>query len=289
MHLEMSKLIVGTMTWGAWGRKFTTEEATQLIQRCLDLGLNTFDHADIYDGYTTEAEFGKAFQSSGIARESIIHISKCGIQMPCEARPLNVKHYDYTQKHIIQSAEKSLTNLKTDYIDVLLLHRPSPLMQVEEIAAAFAQLKSNGKVKSFGVSNFTPSQMTYLQQEVDLDWNQIECSLSHNEPMFDGSLDYHLSQQIKSMAWSPLGNYFKEKNIANERVHQLMQELCTTYNATEDQLLLAWLLHHPAKIYPVLGTTRIERLTASLAAENITLQLTDWFRLLEAQWGHEVP
>ena len=185
--------------------------------------------------------------------------------------------------------KKSLTNLKTDYLDVLLLHRPSPLMQVEEIAAAFAQLKSSGKVKSFGVSNFTPSQMTYLQQEVDLDWNQIECSLSHNTPMFDGSLDYHLSQQIKSMAWSLLGNYFKEKNAANERVHQLMQELCTTYNATEDQLLLAWLLNHPAKIYPVLGTTRIERLTSSLAAENIKLQLTDWFRLLETQWGHEVP
>ena len=134
-------------------------------------------------------------------------------------------------------------------------------MQVEEIAAAFSQLKASGKVKSFGVSNFTPSQIQYLQKEVDLDWNQIECSLSHNQPMFDGSLDFHLTQNIGSMAWSPLGNYFKEDITGQERVLQhLFQELCISYNASEDQLLLAWLLRHPSHIHPVLGTTRLERL-----------------------------
>lgn len=285
----MNRLIVGTMTWGAWGRKFSTKSAAALIQNCVALGLKSFDHADIYGGYSTEAEFGQAFKASGIARKDIIHISKCGIQMPCDARPLAVKHYDYSKNHILTSAENSLRHLQTDYLDVLLLHRPSPLMQVEEIAAAFSQLKTSGKVKSFGVSNFTPTQIQYLQKEVDLDWNQIECSLSHNQPMFDGSLDFHLTQNIGSMAWSPLGNYFKEESPAKKRVQPLMQELCTNYNASEDQVLLAWLLQHPAHIHPVLGTTRLERLSASVAAKKISLSLTDWFRLLEAQWGHEVP
>ena len=107
--------------------------------------------------------------------------------------------------------------------------------------------------------------------------------------MFDGSLDFHLTQNIGSMAWSPLGNYFKEESPAKKRVQPLLQELCTSYNASEDQLLLAWLLQHPAHIHPVLGTTRLERLSTSVAAEKLTLSLTDWFRLLEAQWGHEVP
>ena len=285
----MNRLIVGTMTWGEWGRKFSTKEAAKLIQDCVALGLRSFDHADIYGGYSTEAEFGKAFQASGIAREEVIHISKCGIQMPCDARPLKVKHYDYSKEHIIASAENSLSHLQTDYLDVLLLHRPSPLMQVEEIAAAFSLLTSSGKVKSFGVSNFTPSQIQYLQKEVDLEWNQIECSLSHNQPLFDGSLDFHLSENIGSMAWSPLGDYFKEDSPAKARLQLLFQELCEVYKASEDQLLLAWLLRHPAHIHPVLGTTRLERLSASVAAEKIDLSLTDWFRLLEAQWGHEVP
>ncbi len=285
----MNRIIAGTMNWGDWGRKFKVQETAALISQCVENGLFTFDHADIYGGYTTEADFGRGFKASKVDREALVFISKCGIQMPCEKRPLPVKHYDYSKAHILQSVEQSLTDLQTDYLDVLLLHRPSPLLNVEEVADAFNTLERSGKVKSFGVSNFSPSQIELLATEVTLDWNQIECSLSHNTPLFDGILDHHLTKEIGTMAWSPLGNYFKEDNSNNQRLKPLINTLAEKYNATEEQLLLAWVLHHPAQIHPVVGTTRIERLKAAKAAVDINLSNEDWFLLLETQWGHEVP
>ena len=277
------------MTWGEWGRKFSPKETASLITQCVENGLYTFDHADIYGGYTTEADFGKGFQETGLDREKLIYISKCGIQMPCDNRPLVIKHYNYSKEHIITSVEQSLSNLQTDYLDVMLLHRPSPLLEVEEVADAFNTLEQSGKVRSFGVSNFTPTQLDLLATEVTLDWNQIECSLSHNSPLFDGSLDHHQTKGIGTMAWSPLGQYFKDENEANQRLKPLVETLCEKYNASEDQLLLAWVLKHPASIHPVVGTTRIDRLKDAQAATSIALSMEDWFLLLETQWGHEVP
>lgn len=277
------------MTWGDWGRKFTTTQTAELINDCVANGLYTFDHADIYGGYTTESDFGLGFKESKIARESLFFISKCGIQMPCEKRPLTVKHYNYSKTHIINSVEQSLKNLQTEYLDLLLLHRPSPLLDIEAVADAFNKLERSGKVKSFGVSNFTPSQIDLLETEISLEWNQIECSLSHHTPLFDGSLDHHRTKNIGTMAWSPLGNYFTENNDSNQRLKPLLNTLEEKYNATEDQLLLAWLLQHPAAIHPVVGTTRIERLKMAMGAEKIDLSAEDWFLLLETQMGQEVP
>lgn len=284
----MNQLIVGTMTWGAWGRKFSTQEMAEQIRACEALGLVTFDHADIYGGYTTEAEFGKAFVESGMERTQAIFISKCGIQYPCEERPLAVKHYNYTRQHIVESAENSLRNLKTDYLDALLLHRPSPLLQTEEVMEAFTQLKQMGKVKTLGVSNFTPSQMALLKKECDIEWNQIECSLSHATPMFDGTLDFHQTHSIGTMAWSPLGAYFKSESPRKELL-ECMEELKSTYQLSEDQLLLAWLMKHPAKIHPVVGTTQIDRLKKAKEALSVDLSLEDWFKLHTAQEGKNVP
>lgn len=285
----MNRIIAGTMTWGEWGRKFSTTESAQLIRDCVSLGLTTFDHADIYGGYTTEALFGRGFRESGISRDRVIHISKCGIQYPCLARPLDVKHYDYSKKHLIASAEKSLENLQTDYLDVLLLHRPSPLLQVEEVAQAFTELKQKGKVKAFGLSNFTPSQIALIQSTVPIEWNQVECSLSQSSALFDGTLDYHQTHGLGTMAWSPLGNYFDPSTPKNDKLYDLMKILMEKYNTTEDQLLLAWLLQHPAHIHPVVGTTRIERLKVAKDAIHLTLELQDWFLLLEAYNGKAVP
>lgn len=284
-----SKIIAGTMTWGAWGKNYTTSEMSNLIEDALELGISTFDHADIYGGYTTEADFGEAFNQSNADRSKVQFITKCGIQYPSEQRPLEVKHYDYSAEHIIWSTEKSLQNLKTDYIDVLLLHRPSPLMDPKEIAKAFDQLKSQGKVKSFGVSNFTASQMSLLSSENLIEWNQIECSLTQLNSMFDDTLNYMSINQIGAMAWSPLGSYFKEDNDQNKRIKPLLSKMCSTYNASEDQILLAWLLHHPANIHPVVGTTQKERLKNAVDALSIKLKIQDWFLLLEASWGHKVP
>lgn len=277
------------MTWGAWGSKFSTAKMRSLLEEAFSLGINTFDHADIYGGYTTELEFGKAFHQSSISRESVTFITKCGIQMPCDARPLPVKHYDFSAAHIRMSVENSLRNLHTEYIDVLLLHRPSPLMQAEIIAEEIHKLQYEGKVKQLGVSNFTPSQIQLLQTKLSVKWNQLECSLSHQAPLFDGTLDHMKANNIGAMAWSPLGIYFKEKNPQQQRIKKTLDPLCQKYNCTEDQLLLAWLMHHPSYVYPVVGTTSGARLKKAVEATTIKLEITDWFLLLEASMGKPLP
>ena len=277
------------MTWGAWGSQYSIKQMQVLIEEAVGLGIYTFDHADIYGDYSTEQEFGKAFKESAIPRENVQFITKCGIQMPCEARPLNVKYYDLSGAHIRMSVENSLKKLNTDYIDVLLLHRPSPLMDPSIIASEIQKLQKEGKVKQLGVSNFTSSQMQLIQKEVLLSWNQIECSLTHEISMFDGTLDFMKFKDIGAMAWNPLGIYFKEDSIQQQRVKEVIIPLCKKYNCSEDQLLLAWLIHHPSKIFPVVGTTSAARMKKALEATELELDITDWFLLLEASMGKPLP
>lgn len=284
-----SRIISGTMTWGAWGAQMSTSQMQAQIEKYFALGITTFDHADIYGGYTTEAEFGAGFSQSNVAREEVQFITKCGIQMPCQARPLPVKHYDYSAQHIQKSVENSLSALNTDYIDLLLLHRPSPLLDVEIVTETIQKLQRQGKIKAFGVSNFTPSQIALLEKEIKVSWNQIECSLTHEIPMFDGTLDFMATQSIGAMSWSPLGSYFKENNSQTARIKKCMNSLCEKYNCSEDQLLLSWLVTHPSKIYPVVGTTSIQRIENAIGALRIEIELTDWFLLLKASQGNEVP
>lgn len=277
------------MTWGSWGSHFSTKKMRALIEGATSLGISTFDHADIYGGYTTEKEFGIAFKESGIPRENVQFITKCGIQMPCEERPLPVKHYDYSASHIRMSVENSLLKLQTDYIDLLLLHRPSPMIDGAIVAEEFQKLQKEGKVKQLGVSNFTSSQMQLIQKEVLLSWNQIECSLTHEISMFDGTLDFMKFKDIGAMAWNPLGIYFKEDSIQQQRVQEVIVPLCKKYNCSEDQLLLAWLINHPSKIFPVVGTTSAARMQKALEATELELDITDWFLLLEASMGKPLP
>ena len=284
-----SRIISGTMTWGDWGKKLSLSEMQELIEISFSYGISTFDHADIYGGYTTEADFGNAFKTCSIDRENVQFITKCGIQMPCEARPLNVKYYDYSSSHIRLSVENSLRNLKTEYIDLLLLHRPSPLMEASEICDVFYKLREEGKVNQLGVSNFTTSQIKLLQKEISLNWNQIECSLSHETPLFNGVLDYLKTQNIGVMSWSPLGIYFKSDLPKKIRIKKVITPLCKKYNCSEAQILLAWLLQHPSKIYPVIGTTSSDRIKKAIEATKINLDLTDWFLLLEASMGKPLP
>ena len=287
--IPFSRIISGTMNWGAWGAQMSTSQMERQISYCVDLGITSFDHADIYRGYTTDAEFGRAFYNLGIQRDRVQLISKCGIQMPCEARALPLKYYDYSAEHLQFSTENSLKALKTDYLDLLLLHRPSPLLEPEIIAQSVQKLLKDGKIKSFGVSNFTPSQIALLQQEIKPTWNQIECSLTHEAPFFDGTVDFLREQHIGVMAWSPLGSYFKIQKSKAKRIADCMQNLKVKYKCEEDQLLLAWLLKHPSKLNPVLGSTKPERIKKSLEALEINLEITDWFLLLKASQGEEVP
>ena len=290
MHnAPFSRIISGTMTWGRWGKDLNSSQMTALIVKTVALGIHTFDHADIYGGYTTEAAFGKAFTESGIVRESVQFISKCGIQYPCENRPLPIKYYDYSEAHIRKSVEQSLRNLQTDYLDILLFHRPSPLMHAEEMAAIATTLKEEGKIRSIGVSNFTPSQMALLHSYIPITWNQIACSLSHHEPLFDGTLDMLQKERIGAMIWNPLGNYYKAPGEAEKRMSKVVNRLCEEYDAADDQILLAWLMKHPACMHPVVGTTEPKRLERAVKAVEIDLKITDWFQLLEAATGKRVP
>lgn len=277
------------MTWGSWGKQKTVSQMAQSIETAVLQDLTTFDHADIYGGYTTEATFGEALQQTGVSRKNIQLITKCGIQYPCEARELTVKHYDYRPEHLNFSIESSLNHLRTDYLDLLLLHRPSPLMEVEAIADTLQKHLAAGIIRAVGVSNFTPQQIRLLGSKIPLEWNQIECSLTHFNPLLDGQLEFHQEQSIGTMAWSPLGSYFKETNAQQQRLQPLIQQLCKSYACTEDQLLLAWLLKHPAQVFPVLGTTQASRWQLAQEALQIDLSLTDWFLMLEASQGHKVP
>ena len=288
--MNFSKVIAGTMTWGQWGKQLSKSQMIDLMQYCLEHNIHTFDHADIYGDYSTEADFGNAFAESGIDRNQIQLISKCGIEYLGNARPnLKVKHYNYNKDYIIWSAENSLKNLKTDYLDLLLLHRPSPLMQPEVIAEAISTLKKEGKIKSFGVSNFTPNQTDLINKYVGVKANQIEFSLTQHTAMHDGTLDHMMLNNVQPMSWSPLGYVFKEDTEQTRRIHKQLGALLDKYNATEDQLLLAWILKHPSYIIPVVGTTTKQRLKDAYAATKIDLELEDWFLILVACQGHKVP
>lgn len=286
---RFSRLVAGAMTWGSWGKKYNSRQMQDLMEHCLQAGITTFDHADIYGDYSTEADFGKAFAGSGIRRERIQLVSKCGIQMLGDARPNRVKHYNYSRDYIVESVERSLKMLQTEYLDLFLLHRPSPLMEPEVIAAAVDHLRQRGMIRAFGLSNFNPSQVHLIDKVVPVEANQVECSLTNPFVMFDGTLDDCITNNRMAMAWSPLGSYFRDDEGSYSALQKQLKKMEAKYDASATQVLLAWLLKHPAKIHPVLGTTRKERITEACAALDLELDLEDWFLLLEASTGKQVP
>lgn len=289
MKTPFSRLIAGTMTWGVWGKNLDKNKMIDLMNSCLETGITTFDHADIYGGYTTEAAFGNAFGESGIDRKNIQLISKCGIQLLSQNRSAKIKHYNCSKSHIIWSAEQTLKNLKTDYLDLLLLHRPSPLMQADEIAEAIEKLKSDDKILDFGVSNFTPSQTDLIQTKTKINYNQIEFSITHFEAMLNGSLDHMKVNHIQPMCWSPLGTVFRNDEEKSLRIKTLATSLSLKYNTTLDVLLLTWILKHPSGILPVFGSADKTRIAGLMQATTIELEPEDWFALWTASAGKEVP
>ena len=284
--MNLSRIISGTMNWGTWGVNHSKEDMCKLISESFDSGINSFDHADIYGGYTTEESFGDAFAETGIKREDVFFISKCGIMYPSEKLPVKIKHYDYSEVHINKSVDNSLRNLKTDYLDCLLLHRPSPLMDISVIADTVKRLVKSGKIKSFGVSNFTASQMDMFKGKLDILYNQINLSLTHLDHMFDGTLEYMQANDILPMAYSPLGSYFNEEN---GKIKKVVDKLKNKYSCSDYQILISWLLKHPSKVYPVIGTTKSDRIKSTLESLKIEIDLIDWFELLEASVGKRVP
>lgn len=286
---KLSPIVAGVMNWGIWDKNLNTEEMENMIKVCLENKITTFDHADIYGDYTTESEFGKAFASSKIAREKIQLVSKCGIQMVTENRKNTIKHYDYSKNHIIWSVENSLKNLHADYLDVFLLHRPSPLMQADEIAEAVLKLKSDGKIIDFGLSNFTSSQTELIRQKTEISYNQVQFSATNFEPMLDGSFDYMQTNNIRPMSWNPLGCVFREDIPQTHRLKKLLATLVSKYHLGSDTILLSWILKHPAKVIPIAGTVNVARIQLLMKAVELELEQEDWFAIWAESMGNNVP
>jgi predicted oxidoreductase len=277
------------MNWGVWDKNLTPKEMEHTIQVCIENKITTFDHADIYGSYTTEADFGKAFQASKIDREKLQLITKCGIQMIAENRPENkIKHYEYSKEYIVWSVEESLKKLKTDYVDVFLLHRPSPLMQADEIAEAVEKLKSEGKIIDFGLSNFTSSQTELIRSKTEVSYNQVQFSATHFDPMTDGSLDYMQTHGIRPLSWNPLGTVFREDTKKTRRLKKLLSSLVEKYHFGSDTLLLSWILKHPAKVIPIAGTVNIARIQSLMKAVELEMDKEDWFAIWTESMGDDV-
>lgn len=283
-----SEIIAGTMRWGIWGANHSPKRIQELIEVCLEEDITTFDHADIYGGHTNEELFGDAWKEMDIDREKVQFISKCGIVMNSEKKPSSLKYYNYSSDYILNCVDESLQNLKSDYLDVLLLHRPSPLMDPKEIADVFQILKDNGKVKNFGVSNFSASEFELMNQYFPLITNQIEVSVNEISAFNNGTLNQLMMKSLRPTAWSVLGNYFSEKSEQNIRIKIIIDNLCQKYNAEENQILLAFILKHPAKIIPVIGTSKAETIRKLKQSLMIDLEAIDWFRIFEAIRGVEV-
>jgi predicted oxidoreductase len=298
--ISLTNTNISRMVFGAWRLADVPEDANpksvaRKIAIALELGITTFDHADIYGNYQCEKLFGEALVQHGLNRHKMQLVSKCGIKLLSEQRPAHrIKSYETTRTHIIESVETSLKNLRTDMLDLLLIHRPDPLMDPEDINEAFNLLHAQGKVKAFGVSNFTPSQVAMLQSKLTLPLvsNQIEFSLLNTSAMHNGQLDQCIEMDLVPMAWSPLagGRLFTAADERSQRVRDCLSSLAHKYDVPHvETIAYAWLLMHPSHVVPVLGTGNETRLKAALSAFQISLERDDWFQLLKASVGHDVP
>jgi predicted oxidoreductase len=284
--------IAGCMRWGKWGANFSTSEYNTMIERCLYNGITSFDHADIYGDYTTEEEFGKVLKSNPSLRSQMQLITKCGIQMMADNRPTHaIKSYNTSKQYIIDSVERSLQNFHTDYIDVLLIHRPDPLMNPHEIAEAIHQLKEEKKILHFGVSNFLPKQVDLLKSQIEIEFNQVEISILYIAPFINGVLDHCYQHNIIPMAWAPLGGGIltDDGHPRYRAIAAAATPIAANHNTGINQVLVAWLLMHPSHILPVVGTTKLERLLQVKEASTITLTKEEWFQLYAASLGEDIP
>lgn len=287
----LSPIVWGAMRLDALGGP---QEVLRFVHGCLELGIATFDHADIYGGYTAERRFGEALALEPSLLERLQLVSKCGITLVASERPGHRFHgYDTSRAHIVASAERSLRNLGAEALELLLIHRPDPLMNADEVAEAFAELRARGLVRFFGVSNFAPHQLELLQSRWDepLVTNQVEVSLLKLDALHDGTLDQCQRLGVRPMAWSPLahGQLFAAADERARRVRAELGRVAAELDASPEQVALAWLLRHPSGVVPVLGTSKLGRLRAATHALGLRLSREQWFRLWSASTGHEVP
>jgi Predicted oxidoreductase len=292
---EVSRLIAGYWRLKHWGK--SDQELLTFIEQHLEMGITTVDHAMVY---RSEALFGRALALKPQLRVQLEIITKFGIR-PCGFGPMGaqaVNHYDSSAKYLLKSVEASLRDLNTDYIDVLLVHRPDYLMNAEALAEGFLQLKTSGKVKHFGVSNFTVAQFERLQQAVTsfipegLVTNQIEFSPYHLDALDNGIFEQCTNHKISPMLWSCLagGKLMSPSDDKGHRLHQAFQIVADELGLNEiEPVIYAWVLRLPSAPLALLGTSKIERIKVAVQADELTLNREQWYRIWEASKGYAVP
>ena len=308
--LGESKLSSSRLAYGCWRLapagdvKTNLETARAAVLAAVEAGFTLFDHADVYCHTRAESAFGEVLRENPKLRKKLLVATKCGIRSAGEP-PGTPQRYDFSAEHIIRSCELSLRRLHVEEIDLYQLHRPDWLMDADEVAIAFASLHKSGKVREFGVSNFSPSQVAMMQRalqqklEQPLVANQVEISLARLDALTDGTLDQCQSLNLTPLAWSPLaGGLLGDggKNLLPgqqgyrvEGIVSALDTMAAERNVTRTALALAWLLRHPAKIIPIIGTTNPDRIRAAAAADKIELSREDWYRLLLAARGEPLP
>lgn len=284
-----SRIVLGLWRMSDW--EMSAQQRLTFLQQALELGISTIDQADIYGGYQSEALLGEALALAPQLRERLQIVTKCGIKLVSQARPSHqIQHYDTGRAHIIASAENSLRKMHIDTIDVLLIHRPDPLMDADEIAEAFLALQQSGKVRHFGVSNFTPSQFELLASRFPLVTNQLELSLLHMNPLHDGTLDLCQRQRIAPMIWSALagGRLMSDSGEQAQRVRLVLARLAEELNVAISTVALAWILRHPSNPLVLTGSGKIAAIREAVAATELTLSREQWFSLWCASAGKNV-
>jgi predicted oxidoreductase len=287
--LVLSRVVAGMWRLGEWD--MSVEQRIAFIEDCIAMGVTSFDHADIYGDYGVEGLFGEALRAEPSLRGRMEIVSKCGIKLVSPSRPAHtIQHYDTSLDHIVASCETSLRALGTDHLDLLLIHRPDPLMDFDEVAEAFTRLQAAGKVRHVGVSNFTRHQFESLNRRVPLATNQVEFSPLYTAPMFDETFDGLQDLAISPMVWSPFGGgrLFSATDDHAARLRAVIQEVADRLGQPFASVVFAWIMMLPSRPLPLTGSGKIASVAAAVAATGFTLERSDWFAILRAARGHEV-
>lgn len=284
----LSPVVAGLWRLHEW--RLEVPARVRWIEQAIELGITSFDHADLYGGYSVEALFGEALAAAPGLRERLQVVTKCGIRLVSPARPAHrLNHYDSSREHLLASVDASLQALRTDRVDLLLIHRPDPLAEPDEIAEAFRALHKAGKVLAFGVSNHSAAQFAALHRRHPLATNQVEFSPLQMKALADGTLEQCTDLQLPPMAWSPLarGRLFGDDEQAR-RVRAVLEDLGRPHGASAATMAYAWILRHPSRPRPITGSGRVEALREAVAALAIPMSREDWTRVWVASMGHGV-
>jgi len=288
-RFELSPVVAGLWRITEW--QLSVPERVRWIEQALELGITTFDHADIYGDYRAEALFGEALRATPGLRSRMQLVTKCGIRLRSPQKPYRINYYDTGAAYVRAQVEQSLRNLDTEQLDLVLIHRPDYLMDAAALADIFATLTREGKVAHWGVSNHSTSQFALLHQQHPLITNQVELSPLQMGALDDGTLDQAQQLGLRPMIWSPLGGgrLFTGEDEQAQRIRAQMSAIAEHHGISLTTLAFAWVLRHPSRPYPITGTGRIEGLRDAVAAFDVRLDAEDWYAIWTASKGHSVP